>query len=337
MRKFEDGRTALGKEAIKQAFLDNLFYMQGKFPALATKNDYYMALAYAVRDRMLQRWISTAAAYTRHGIAHRRLPVGRVPDGAAPRQQPHQPRHLRAGRARQSTELGLDLDELLQQEEEPGLGNGGLGRLAACFLDSLATLEIPTHRLRHPLRVRHLRAGDRRRLAGREDRQVAALRQPLGDRAPGMGGGGQVRRAHRAVHRRARARCACAGCPHKIVIGVPYDTPILGYRINTANTLRLWRAEAPESFDFAVFNRGDYYGAVNQKIVSENITKVLYPNDEQLQRQGAAPGAAVLLRLLLAAGHAAHPARPEACRWSSSTRSSPCSSTTRIRRSPSPS
>ncbi len=71
--------------------------------------------------------------------------------------------------------------------------------------------------------------------------------------------------------------------PAKIVNGVPYDTPILGYRNNTANTLRLWRAEAPESFDFAVHNRGDYYGAVNQKIISENLSKVLYPNDDQLR------------------------------------------------------
>ncbi len=71
--------------------------------------------------------------------------------------------------------------------------------------------------------------------------------------------------------------------PARIVSGVPYDTPILGYRVHTANTLRLWRAEAPESFDFSVFNRGDYWGAVNQKVISENISKVLYPNDEQLQ------------------------------------------------------
>jgi starch phosphorylase len=71
--------------------------------------------------------------------------------------------------------------------------------------------------------------------------------------------------------------------PHKIVHGVPYDTPILGYRTNTANTLRLWRAEAPESFDFAAFNSGDYYGAVNEKVTSENLSKVLYPNDEQLR------------------------------------------------------
>ena len=71
--------------------------------------------------------------------------------------------------------------------------------------------------------------------------------------------------------------------PDRIVNGVPYDTPILGYHTNTANTLRLWRAEAPESFDFAVFNRGDYYGAVNKKIASENLSKVLYPNDEPIQ------------------------------------------------------
>jgi len=98
--------------------------------------------------------------------------------------------------------------------------------------------------------------------------------------------------------------------PQRTVVGVPYDTPILGYHVNTANTLRLWRAEATESFDFSTFNRGDYYGAVNQKVSSENLTKVLYPNDEAEQGKGAAPRAAVLLRLLFAAGHAAHPQDP---------------------------
>ncbi len=66
-------------------------------------------------------------------------------------------------------------------------------------------------------------------------------------------------------------------------MGIPYDTPILGYRNNTANTLRLWKSEASESFDFSVFNRGDYHGAVNRKVASENLSKVLYPNDEQMQ------------------------------------------------------
>ena len=82
---------------------------------------------------------------------------------------------------------------------------------------------------------------------------------------------------------RDRGRHRVRWVPARVVVGVPYDTPILGYHVNTANTLRLWRAEAAESFDFSTFNRGDYWGAVNQKVTSENITKVLYPNDDQLR------------------------------------------------------
>src|SRR5471030_1621127 len=126
--QLEDDRTALGKEAIKNAFLDGLFYMQGKFPALATKNDYYMALAYAVRDRMLQRWISTAAAYTKQGSRTVAYLSAEFLMG------PHLGNNLiNLGifeRVQQCmTELSLNFDELLAQEEEPGLGNGGLGRL----------------------------------------------------------------------------------------------------------------------------------------------------------------------------------------------------------------
>jgi len=90
--------------------------------------------------------------------------------------------------------------------------------------------------------------------------------------------------------------------PHKTVIGVPYDTPILGYRTNTANTLRLWRSEAPESFDFSIFNSGDYYGAVNQKVESENLSKVLYPNDEQARGKEGAHDAQ-LFRYRIEQGH----------------------------------
>ncbi len=140
--QLEDDRTALSKEALKIAFLDDLFYVQGKFPALATQHDYYMALAFAVRDRMLQRWISTAAAYTKQASRTVAYLSAEFLMG------PHLGNNLiNLGILEQVKqfvgELGLDLEELLQQEEEPGLGNGGLGRLAACLIDSLATLEVP--------------------------------------------------------------------------------------------------------------------------------------------------------------------------------------------------
>ena len=123
----ETDRTGLSRDALRRAFLDNLFYIQGKFPALATKHDYYMALAYAVRDRMLQRWISTAAAYTQAGLAHGRLSLGRVPAWARTSATTSSTSASTTTCAQAVAELGLDLDELLAQEEEPGLGNGGLG------------------------------------------------------------------------------------------------------------------------------------------------------------------------------------------------------------------
>jgi starch phosphorylase len=276
-----DERVSLNKEAFKHAFLDNLFYVQGKTPALATKTDYYMALAYTVRDRMLHRWISTAATYTQQGSRTVAYLSAEFLMG------PHLGNNLvnlgmydevRAA----VTEIGLDFQELLASEDEPGLGNGGLGRLAACFLDSLATLEIPS-----------IGYGIRYEFGIFQQDIVDGWQMEKTDKWLRFGNPWEVARPEWAVevklgghterytdeHGRTRARWV----PHRVVNGVPYDTPILGYRVNTANTLRLWKAEAPESFDFAVFNRGDYYGAVNAKVTSENLSKVLYPNDEAAQ------------------------------------------------------
>ncbi len=275
----EDDRTALNKEALKHAFLDDLYYVQGKFPALATMNDYFMALAYAVRDRMLQRWISTAATYTKEAsrtvcYLSAEFLVG-----------PHLGENLLNlgifDRVKQSmSELGLDLEELQRQEEEPGLGNGGLGRLAACFIESMATLEIPSlgYGIRYEFGIFHQQIVDGWQVE-KTDKWLRngnpwELVRP--EWAVDVKLGGRTEQ-YIDEHNRLRVRWM----PAKMVAGVPYDTPILGYRTNTANTLRLWRAEARESFDFATFNSGDYYGAVNQKISSENLSKVLYPNDEQ--------------------------------------------------------
>ncbi|HTE41488.1 MAG TPA: glycogen/starch/alpha-glucan phosphorylase [Steroidobacteraceae bacterium] len=274
-------RTALTKDAFKHAFLDNLFYIQGKFPALATQNDYYQALAYAVRDRLLQRWISTAAAYTKQGSRTVAYLSAEFLMG------PHLGNNLiNLGiyeEVRQAiTELGLDFEGLLLQEDEPGLGNGGLGRLAACFIDSLASLEIPAlgYGIRYEFGIFHQEIVDGWQME-RTDKWLRfgnpwEIVRPEWAVEVKLGGHTEQ---YRDEHDRLRVRWV----PHKTVVGVPYDTPILGYRINTANTLRLWKSEAPESFDFSIFNRGDYYGAVNQKVASENLSKVLYPNDEQVQ------------------------------------------------------
>ena len=179
-------------------------------------------------------------------------------------------------------ELGLDLDELLEQEEEPGLGNGGLGRLAACYLDSLASLEVPAigYGIRYEFGIfdqaiqdgwqveitdKWLRFGNPWEIARPElayDVKFGGHTEPCTDE---------------------QGRYRVRWVPETVVKGVAYDTPILGYRVGTCNQLRLWKAEAVESFDFAAFNHGDYYRAVEDKMLSENITKVLYPNDEVIQ------------------------------------------------------
>ena len=277
----EDERTALGKEALKTAVLDDLFYVQGKFPALATKNDYYMALSYAIRDRMLRRWVSTAATYTKEAsrtvaylsaefLMGPQLGNNLINLGIFTRVQ------------EAMLEIGLDFDELLRQEEEPGLGNGGLGRLAACFIESLATLEVPSvgYGIRYEFGIFHQEIVDGWQVE-KTDKWLRhgnpwELVRPEWAVEVGFGG-------HTQHIQDEQRRLLVRWIPDRVVLGVPYDTPVLGYRTNTANTLRLWRAEAPESFDFAVFNRGDYYGAVNQKVASENLSKVLYPNDEQLR------------------------------------------------------
>jgi starch phosphorylase len=274
-------RTGLDKETIKKDFVDHLVFLQGKFPELATQQDYYLALAYVVRDRLLQRWISTTTVYTKN----RSRTVAYL--SAEYLLGPHLENNLinlgiRSVVREAIEELGLDFDELVMQEEEPGLGNGGLGRLAACFIDSMATLEMTNigYGIRYEFGIfdqviengwqvertdKWLRYGNPWEIRRPEWRVIV----PYG--------------GHTETYTDENNKEKTRWIPGHIVIGIPYDTPILGYRNHTANTLRLWSAEAPESFDFEVFNRGDYYGAVDQKVKSENLTKVLYPNDEQLR------------------------------------------------------
>ena len=277
-RDTED-RGSVSPETIKRAFLDNLFYRQGQFPRLATKHDYYKALAYTVRDRMLRHWLSSARTYTLAGsrtvcylsaefllgpsLGNNLISLG-----------------LYEVFKQAIEELGLDFDDLLEQEEEPGLGNGGLGRLAACYMDSLATLDVPAigYGIRYEFGIfeQDIRGGWQVEKTDKWLRYGNAWELPRPEWQVEVKLGGHVEEYTDKY-----------GChqerwvPFQVIKGTPYDTPILGYQTNTANTLRLWSAHATESFDFSAFNSGDYFGAVQEKVTSENVSKVLYPNDDE--------------------------------------------------------
>jgi starch phosphorylase len=271
-------RTGLTADEIKQAFLDNLRCGMGRLEGVATKHDLYFALALTVRDRVFQRTVESIENYG--GADARRvayLSAEYLPG-------PHLANNLlnlgitdATREALQS--LGYDLDEILAQEEEPGLGNGGLGRLASCYMDSLASVEVPAlgYGIRYEFGIfdQIIRDGWQCEITDKWLRNGNPWEIARPDITYAVKFGGRTE-GFTDENGRFRIRWI----PETEVKGVAYDTPILGYRVNTCNILRLWKAEAIESFDFAAFNHGDYYRAVQDKMVSENITKVLYPNDE---------------------------------------------------------
>jgi starch phosphorylase len=274
----EDVRTGNQAGALQQAVADHLRYSVGRLPAVASNHDYYRALALAVRDRMQERWTRTTETYLAqpHKIAcyfSAEFLLG-----------PHLGNNLlnldltQAARTAMRG-LGQDLDVVLSCEEEPGLGNGGLGRLAACYLDSLATLQRPAigYGIRYEFGIfdQEIRDGWQVEVTDKWLRYGNPWEIAKPDLAYQVGWGGHTE-WYRDSHGRNRVRWV----PHRVVKGTAYDTPIQGYRVGNCNTLRLWSAEAVESFDFQAFNVGDYYKAVDAKLISETITKVLYPNDE---------------------------------------------------------
>ncbi|MGB3135441.1 MAG: glycogen/starch/alpha-glucan phosphorylase, partial [Nodosilinea sp.] len=278
----EDDRTGLSVDTLRRALADNLFYIQGKWPEVASRNDFYLALAYTVRDRMMQRWLSSRRNY------HLKPEVRVVTYLSAEfLLGPHLSRNLlnlniQAPVKQAVEESGLNFEELMAQEEEPGLGNGGLGRLAACYMESLATLQIPAigYGIRYEFGIfdQDIRDGWQVEITDKwlQYGNPWEIAHPEYAVVVGFGGYSEGYTDSDGCYRKR-------WIPGKQVKGIPHDTPIPGYRVNTINTLRLWKAEAVESFDFQSFNTGDYYGAVNSKVTSENISKVLYPNDELFQ------------------------------------------------------
>ena len=280
--KYTSGvRTGISVDDIKQSFLDNLLCGMGRVPAIATPNDLYTALSLTVRDRLLRKNVETIQAFASDGnriVAY--LSAEFLPG-------PHLANNLiNLGIMEQTrqaiSELGFDFNEILEQEEEPGLGNGGLGRLASCYMDSLASLEVPAvgYGIRYEFGIfdQIIKDGWQVEITDKWLRHGNPWEIVRPEIAYDVNFGG-----HTEQWTDGKGINRVRWIPDTVVKGVAYDTPILGYQVGTCNYLRLWKAEAVESFDFTTFNHGDYYRAVEDKMQSENITKVLYPNDEVIQ------------------------------------------------------
>ncbi|ABQ26836.1 glycogen/starch/alpha-glucan phosphorylase [Geotalea uraniireducens] len=274
----EEFRRGSAVDALTRAILDHLYFTQARPLTLATRNDWYMALAYAVRDRMLDDWLKSLSH-----LRNRELKIVSYLS-AEFLMGPHLGNNLvNLGIMEPAREalaaLGQDLDELLRQEEEPGLGNGGLGRLAACYLDSLATLRVPAigYGIRYEFGIfdQEIRDGWQ---AEKTDKWLR-LGNPWEICRPEITYEVKVG-GHTERFTDEKGCVRVRWVPNKVVKGVAYDTPVAGYRSGVTDLLRLWKSEAVESFDFQAFNVGDYYRAVEAKIFSETISKVLYPNDE---------------------------------------------------------
>ena len=264
--------------AIRESIRRHLQFTLAELPEhVDTQWEPYVSLALAVRDRLIENWIQTQENYyaqdaKRVYYLSLEFLMGRTLGNAI----------LNLGITDACHEalldLGYSLEDLREAEWDAGLGNGGLGRLAACFLDSLATLQMPAYGygIRYEYGIFHQRI-------------VNGVQVEVPDTWLEFGNPWEIPRPQDLFtvkfHGRVghgfdeQGRLLTEWTDTEDVLAMPYDTPIPGYQNGTVNTLRLWAARASRDFDFREFNEGDYVGAVESKVRSENISKVLYPND----------------------------------------------------------
>jgi starch phosphorylase len=271
-------RSGLEAADVFDGMTEHLFYTLGKLAPTASRHDLYMALSYAVRDRLMTRYLAGIEAL---GVTPARVVAYLSAEFLIGPQLGNNLLMLgiQEAAAEALRRFGISsLEEILDVEEEPGLGNGGLGRLAACFLESMASLQIPAtgYGIRYEFGIfdQLIRDGWQVEITDKWLKSGWPWEIPHPDQACFVGFGGRTE-SYRDEHGTYRVRWI----PAEHAIGVPHDVPVLGYRVNTCDRLRLWRADATESFDFYAFNSGDYYGAVEEKVGSETLSKVLYPND----------------------------------------------------------
>ena len=277
----EDDRTGMAPATLERAIIDHLNYSCSKTARAATLLDMYKALSLATRDRLVNRWLNTRNTYHKRDTKRiyylsAEFLLGRL---------------LRRNLvcldiyediAKIFEDRGIDLEEIFEQEVDPGLGNGGLGRLAACFMDSMATLSLPGYgygiRYEFGIFKQKIKDGQQIEQADAWLRYGNPWEQPRYEHTVTVNFYGREERYFDDQ-----------GQPHsqwvetEQVLGVPYDTPIAGYDNYTVNTLRLWAARATNDLNLSIFNDGDYRRAVEHKALSESISKVLYPKDTSLE------------------------------------------------------
>ncbi|GMB01459.1 glycogen/starch/alpha-glucan phosphorylase [Pelosinus sp. IPA-1] len=267
----------MDKDEFKVVFVNKLRTMFGKGLEEASITNKYMALSRVIRDCTSQNWIETNRQYTENGDKQvyyfsMEFLLGKALD-----------MHLVNNGAKETyrealAELGIQLDDLEKEESDPGLGNGGLGRLAACFLESMAAIGLPGHG-----------CGIRYKYGLFEQKIVDHNQVELPDNWLQDGYAWEFRKADKSVKVKFGGTIQCNQQGDKwvfthenyeAVLAVPYDVPIAGYKNNTVNTLRLWSAESiNDGFDFASFNRGEYLEAMGYKTSVGLISKILYPQD----------------------------------------------------------
>ncbi len=270
-------KVAPNTETFEQSLTDHLIYTEGKSAKTATRHDWYEAAAYTVRDQLIEKQLKTDEASA--GQDPKRLYylsleflIGRTLSNAALNLGIESP--LRAG----LKALGQDLEEVEETEIDAALGNGGLGRLAACFLDSMATLDVPGQgygiRYEYGMFNQHIENGQQ-------------VESP--DNWLRFGNPWEFQRPERLYPVKFFGHVVHFPDGHgntehhwvdgETVMAMAYDVPIPGYNTDTVNNLRLWAAKATREFNLESFNAGDYISAVQDKNVSESLSKVLYPND----------------------------------------------------------
>ncbi|MDO5362833.1 MAG: glycogen/starch/alpha-glucan phosphorylase [Eubacteriales bacterium] len=266
------------KEAFKQSVKDNVKYLYRKTLDEATQEQIFQAVSYTVKDVIIDNWLETQNAY----------------DEQDPKTVYYMSMEFLMGRALGNnlinlcaydevkealTELGLDINCLEDQEPDPALGNGGLGRLAACFLDSLATLNYSAYgcgiRYRYGMFKQEIKDGFQLEVPDNwlKDGYPFELRRP--EYAKEVHFGGYVRVEYN--HEKGENKFIHEG--YQAVKAIPYDMPIVGYDNDVVNTLRIWDAEPIVDFALDSFDKGDYKKAVEQENLARNIVEVLYPND----------------------------------------------------------